>query len=111
MNPDGHGDKARRLARSIAKLDDAADFEMVIEGCYQAAIHVVALVCEQRLNKHHDTHKGLLPFLDREGPAELAAAFRELENLRETKFYGGKGDGKSAKEARRVLGEIQEKLH
>ncbi|HLB68219.1 MAG TPA: hypothetical protein VJN63_07130 [Thermoplasmata archaeon] len=111
MNPDGHRDKAGRLEKSIAKLDAAADFEMIIEGCYQAAIHVIALACERRLSKHHDTHKGLLPFLDREGLQELAAAFRELESLRESKFYGGKGDGKSAKEARRVLGEIQEKLH
>ncbi len=111
MNTEGHRKKAARLERTIAKLDDDADYETIIEDCYTAAVQYVAVISELRRKRHLDTHKGLAKFLDDNEMPDLSAAFRELEILRTGKYYGGQGNGKSAKEAKRILGEIKAKLH
>ena len=111
MNADGHRRKAERLEATLRKLADDADFEMVIEACYAAAIHYIALVSDRRTRQHQDSHKVLPKFLDDRNLPDLATLFRELESLRTPKYYGGQGDGTSAKEARRILAEIKAKLH
>ncbi len=111
MNLDGHREKAKRLERIRAKLDDRDDFELVVEACYMAAIQYIALVSETRKKRHVDTHKGLPKFLDDHGMSDLSAAFCQLEILRAGKYYGGQGNGKSAKEAKGILEDIKEKLH
>jgi len=111
MQPEDHRRKASRLERSLDKLDDGADYEMIIEACYAAAVQQIATISDKRRRKHLDTHKGLAKFLDDNDLVDLAAAFRQLELLRTTKYYGGKGDGKSAKEAKRILEEIKSQFH
>lgn len=111
MQPDGHETKAHRLEATLAKLSDSADFEIIIETCYGAAIQYIALVCHQRLRKHLDTHKRLPSFLDDNGLDEVAKSFRNLELLRTSRYYGAQGDGTAAKEAKRILAEIKAKLH
>lgn len=111
MEPEAHREKAERLVRSVEKLKNEADFEMIVEGCYAASVHYVALICDRRVRKHLDTHKGLAKFLDENDLSDLAASFRELDLLRTSKYYGGQRNGKSAKEAKRILEEIKAKLH
>ena len=111
MNPEGHHEKAERLEASLRKLSDEADYELVVEACYGAAVHHIAVVSERRRKRHLDTHKGLAKFLDENDLADLASPFRELEILRTAKYYGSQKDGTSAKAARRILGEIKAKLH
>ena len=108
MLPEAHRRKAERLERTISKLSDAADYETIVEACHTAAVHHIAVLCEIRRRKHLDTHKGLARFLDENGLTNLAVLFRDLEGLRTVKYYGGHGDGKSAKEAKRILAEIKQ---
>lgn len=108
MLPEVHKRKAERLEKTISKLSDAADYETIVEACHTAAVHHIAVLCEIRRRKHLDAHKGLARFLDANGMADLAVLFRDLEGLRTAKYYGGQGDGKSAKEAKRILAEIKE---
>lgn len=108
MLSDAHRRKAERLEKTISKLGDDADYETIVEACYTAAIHRIAVLGEVRRRKHLDTHKGLARFLDENGLTILAMLFRDLEGLRTAKYYGGPGDGKSAKEAKRILAEIKQ---
>ena len=93
------------------KLSDDPDYETIIEACFAAAVQYVAIISDRRTKRHLDTHKGLPKFLDDSGLEDLAASFRELELLRTSKYYRAKGDGKSAREAKRILAETKAKLH
>lgn len=110
MQPDGHRRKAERLEGTLRKLKDEPDYETIIEDCYAAAVQYIATITERRRKKHLDTHKGLAKFLDDNDFPDLATAFRQLEILRTSKYYGGQGNGKSAKEAKHVLEEIKQTL-
>lgn len=111
MQPDGHRRKAERLEGTLGKLEDASDYETIVEGCYAAAVQYIALVTERRRKKHLDTHKGLAKFLDENELPDLAAAFRQIEILRTSKYYGSQGNGRSAREAKRILAGIKAALH
>lgn len=69
------------------------------------------MISDRRRKRHHDTHKGLVTFLDDNDLPDLAKAFRRLEILRTGRYYGDQGDGKSAKEAKEILDEIKAALH
>lgn len=111
MKPDDHLKKAERLEATITRLRDAPDYETIIEDCYSAAVQYIAILSERRKKRHIDTHKGLAHFLDENDLTDLATAFRQLESLRTSRFYGGQGDGKAAREAKHILAEIKAKLH
>ncbi len=111
MNIDDHLEKAQRLRATLGKLSDEQDYETIIEACYAAALHLIACVAERRKKAHLDTHKGLARFLDDQGLPELASLFRELDALRTGRFYGGKGNGRSARRAKDILGEIEAEFH
>ncbi len=111
MEPEGHREKAKRLEGSLERLANESDFELIIEGCYAASVHYIALICNRRVRRHLDTHKGLSKFLDENDLGDVAASFRDLDLLRTSKYYGGQRNGKSAKEAKRILAEIRTKLH
>lgn len=95
----------------MGKLADGPDFEMIVEACYAAAAHDIAAISERRARQHQDSHKGLAKFLDDRGLTDLATSFRQLELPRSAKYYGAQGDGKSAREAKRILAGIEETLH
>ena len=107
MKPDDHLLKARRIEESVGKLDTHRDWEMVVEGVYGAALHYIAYITEAKVGNHHDTHKGLPSFLDQNGLPELAKAFRELELLRQSRWYGGKENGEVSEEAISILARIK----
>ncbi len=111
MQSDGHRKKAERFERTMRKLKDEPDYETIVEGCYAAAVQYIAAITERRRKRHLDTHKGLAKFLDDSDLPDLASAFRQLEILRTSKYYGGQGNGSSAKEAKQILEEIKAALH
>lgn len=100
--------KARRVEESIKKLDPARDWEMIVEGVYGAALHYIAYITEAKVGKHHETHKGLPGFLDQNGLPELAGAFRAIELLRQSRWYGGKENGEVSMEALSILKRIKQ---
>ena len=110
MKAKDHEDKAGRLRRSLNKLDDKVDYEVVIETCFAAAIQRLACIAEGRRGAHRDSHKGLPQFLEEEGLPDLAVLFRELDSLRTSRFYGGQRDGRAARRAREILDEIESRL-
>lgn len=109
--PREHRAKAERLRGSLAKLDDKADYEMVIEVCFAAGVQYLACIAETRTGRHHDSHKGLARFLAEAGLSDLVEPFHELDSLRTSRFYGGQRDGRAARRAREVLDAIERLLH
>ncbi len=83
---------------------------MVIEGVYGAALHRIAWICEERLGRHRDTHKGLRGFLVDNGLLELALLFQNLSAFRVGHWYGGKGDGGAARSALALLDELKREM-
>lgn len=109
MKPEAHLMKAKRIEESIKKLDLHKDWEMVVEGAYGAALHYLAYITEAKIGKHHETHKGLPRFLDRNNLSELAELFRSLELLRQSHWYGGRENGKVSAKALSILEQIKRK--
>jgi len=107
MKPDAHLNKARRIEGSVKKLDPDRDWEMIIEGVYGAALHYIAHIAEAKVGKHHETHKGLPSFLDQNNLPGLAGAFRALELLRQSRWYGGKENGETSRRALAILERIK----
>ncbi len=110
MKKEDHLEKARRIEASLEKLDMGNDWELLVEGVYGVAQHYIACICEIKLKKHQETHKGLIKFLKENGLAELANKFQRLDELRIGKWYGNQANGSTAKLALEVLEEIKEML-
>lgn len=110
MNIDKHIDKAKRLQSSIEKLNIESDWEAVVEIAYGISLNYVAIICELLLDEHQDTHKGLAKFLDKNDLSDLATMFRELDILRQGRWYGGKHNGETAKRAINIIRTIKEKM-
>jgi len=107
VNIDKHIQKAKRLESSIQKLDVESDWESIVEICYGIALNYIAIICEIKLKKHTDTHKGLPRFLDENELNKLATWFRELDTLRQGRWYGGKHNGETAKIAISIIEKLQ----
>lgn len=107
MKPDAHLTKARRIEGSVSKLDPDRDWEVIIEGVYGAALHYIAYLADNKVGKHHETHKGLPTFLDQNNLPKLAETFRALELLRQSRWYGGKENGEVSKKALSILEQIK----
>lgn len=107
LNKEEHLRKGKAIEKSIDKLDPEEDWQLIIEGVFGASIHYIAVVCEQRLGKYQETHKGLPRFLDENGLPEVATLFRELGMLRIGRWYGKKTNGKTAKLALEILKKIK----
>lgn len=108
INPDKHLEKARRIERSLGKLDSEKDWELIVEGVYGASMHYIACIAERQINEHLDTHKGLPHFLDEHDLVELASLFREVDLLRQARWYGGRGNGDTSAHAKDVLRRIKQ---
>lgn len=107
MNINKHIQKAKRLESSIKKLDVESDWESIVEICYGIALNYIAIICEIKLKKHIDTHKGLPKFLDQNELNKLATWFRELDTLRQGRWYGGKQNGETAKIAISIIKKLK----
>ena len=111
MNIDKHLDKAKRLKSSLEKLDTDNDWEAIVELAYGLALNYIAVICEITIDEHLDTHKGLPRFLDENNLGTLATWFRELDILRQGRWYGGKHNGETAKRAITIIRSLEEKVN
>ena len=107
MNIDKHIQKAKRLERTIKKLDVENDWESIVEICYGISLNYIAIICEIKLKKHTDTHKGLPKFLDENDLSQLSTWFREIDALRQGRWYGGKHNGETAKIAISIIEKLK----
>lgn len=103
-----HLEKAKRLRETCAKLDLESDWETIIEGAYGIALHLIACITEKKTGGHMGTHKGLVSFLTDKKLPEVSTLFRELDELRTGRWYGGRENGKSARRAIEIIGELEE---
>jgi hypothetical protein len=107
VNIQDHLEKAVRQVRSSEKLDSKEDWEAIVEILYGAIMHYIACICEKRSNTHIDTHKGLARYLNDNGLVHLAELFREMDQLRLGRWYGGRGNGETVARAKEILEEIK----
>lgn len=107
MNREKHMEKAERIKASLKKLNMEDDWEMIVEGAYGVAQHYIACICEQKLGKHLETHKGLIKFLRENNLVELSNLFQQIDELRIGRWYGGKVNGETSKLALEVLEKIK----
>jgi len=110
MNITTHIEKAERLENSLKKLDIESDWESIVEIAYGIALNYIAVICESKLNKHVDTHKGLPRFLDDNNMNELSTYFRELDILRQGRWYGGKHNGETAEMAISIIKKLKSEV-
>ena len=110
MNINKHVEKAERLETSLKKLDIESDWESIVEIAYGIALNYIAVICEIKLKKHIDTHKGLPRFLDESNMNELATYFRELDVLRQGRWYGGKHNGETAEMAISIIESLKSEV-
>lgn len=108
MNNEKHIEKAERIQASIEKLDKEKDWELIVEGAYGAAQHYIACICEQKLGKHLETHKGLIKFLRENDMVELSNLFQQIDELRIGRWYGSKINGETSKLAFEILKQIKD---
>lgn len=102
-----HLEKAKRLKKTCAKLDPESDWETIVEDAYGIALHLIACIMEKRIEEHMDTHRGLISYLTEHKLPEVSALFRELDELRTGRWYGGRENGKSARRAFEIVGELE----
>jgi len=107
MNITKHIEKVERLEKTLKKLDIESDWESIVEITYGIALNYIAIICERKLNKHIDTHKGLPKFLDDNNMNELSTYFRELDVLRQGRWYGGKHNGETAEMAISIIEKLK----
>lgn len=107
MNKEKHLEKAERIQASIEKLDREKDWELIVEGAYGAAQHYIACICEQKIGRHLETHKGLIKFLRENNLVELSNLFQQIDELRIGRWYGGKINGETSKLAFEILEQIK----
>lgn len=108
MYREKHLDKANRIEESINKLDNVDDWELIVEGAYGAVQHYIACICEQKLGKHLETHKGLIKFLRENNLIEVSNLFQHIDELRIGRWYGSKINGETSKLAFEVLEKIKD---
>ena len=108
MNKERHLEKAERIEASLEKLDKQDDWELIVEGAYGAAQHYIAYICEQKLEKHLETHKGLIKLLRENSLVELSNLFQQIDELRIGRWYGSKVNGETSKLAFEILEKIKE---
>src|SRR3989338_134223 len=107
MDKERHLEKAERIEASIEKLDGEKDWELIAEGAYGAAQHYIAFICEQKLGKHQETHKGLVKFLRENGLIDISNLFQQIDELRIGRWYGCNINGETSKLAFELLEKIK----
>lgn len=110
MNKDKHLEKAERIEASINKLHKEKDWELIVEGAYGSAQHYIACICQQRLGKHLETHKGLIKFLRENNLVDLSNLFQHIDELRIGRWYGSKINGETSKLAFETLEKIKKMI-
>ena len=110
MNAERHFEKAEGFDRSQGKLDAADDAELIVEGCYFSAHHLIVAGTEWRGVPHSQSHphgQNLALLKHASAPMDVLNAWSTLERLRSGSVYGGKTSGTTSGDARRALAAIR----
>ena len=107
MKSEKHLEKAKRLDSIQKKMDPEAEWEIIVETVYGAAMNYISYFCEENIGTHLNTHKGLPRFLDENNLSTIATLFRELDMHRQGKWYGAQENGDTVKRVRTILDQIR----
>lgn len=108
MKIENHTKKIERLEKSISKLDNCDDYEVLVEFYMLIAAHYInaALHCLGILNASKDIkHNQIFSFL-KEGSKlgndtdNIRDAMKKLDDLRPSHVYGSGENGNTAKKAK-----------
>lgn len=114
MRIEGHLQKIESLKKTMSKLDNSEDHETIVELCMLISAHYInaALHASGRMRADKDIKHNRIPgtikregYFDEKGK-ELAALFRELEEMRPSQVYGIGRNGDTAYKAREILSKI-----
>lgn len=115
MRIEGHAEKIKKLQGTLSKLDDEEDHETIIDLCMLISSHYInaALHVSGRLRPDKDIrHNKIFGALKREKyfgdeSAEIAAWFKELEDMRPSQIYGLGKNGDMARKAKSLYSKIK----
>ena len=110
MKIEDHLTKAERLSKTRNKITSEEDWETFIENAYNTGIQLIAVICEKRFGEHLDTHKGIPRFLEKHGMEKLANKFRELDELRQGRWYGKQENGETMTRVKEIIKQIEDEL-
>lgn len=111
MKADVHFDKGERFEQAQTRLIPATDWELLIEGCYQASFQFILAGAEWCGVRHSDNHphaeaSGLLTRSS--APSEVLRAWTDLERSRSGRVYGKQTDGVESASARARMAVIKD---
>jgi hypothetical protein len=111
MKPEGHRARAEEIERSVRtliSLDAEAHVATIVEGAYGAVQQYIAYGMQRHVGHHVDGHVGLIRALNAAGITDMAVLVDQAEKLRAGHWYGGQGNGTSAREALQILDEVKQ---
>lgn len=103
MNEEGHRQALDELRRSRLGLDPVADIRAYTELSFGMGLHLVAIGGQRRFGHHLEQHQGYARWLRERGAPDVADALIELEQMRNSRWYGRQGDGEAARRQDELL--------
>lgn len=110
MKAEKHLTKALQIEESLKKLlpdKEGKNVAAIVELTYGIVQHLLAYGSEKRFGKHINTHVGLSKFLVTEGEVEMAGFFRQLDEFRVGRWYGGQENGEIVKACLKLIKEVK----
>jgi hypothetical protein len=111
MKADVHFAKGERFEQAQSRLIPEFDWELLIEGCYQASFQFILAGTEWRGTRHSDNHPHAeaLGLLTRSSaPSEVLGAWSGPEKSRSGRVYGKQTDGVESVAARARMAVIRD---
>lgn len=102
-----HLEKARKIEKSLTKLNPLDDLELFTEGIFGTAQHYIAYATQTKIMKHLDSHEGLSRFLRENGFGNISELFNAIDIIRQGRWYGRKGDSETAEHLQKLLEQIK----
>jgi hypothetical protein len=112
MKAEKHFEVGGNLEADQSVLNPAANWRLIVEGCYMAAHHYILAGAEWRGIAHPQSHghaanAGILRQAG--APPEIGDAWHKLDyDLRPGQVYGRQPDGEASEEARAALKVIKD---
>src|SRR6266540_3696574 len=110
MKPESHLARAEEMegsVRVLAALDAQAHVATIVEAAYGAIQQYLAYGMQRHAGHHVDGHVGLVRALNAAGLSAMAVLVDRAERLRARHWYGGQGNGTSARAALQLLEEVK----
>lgn len=110
MTAEKHLTKALRIEGSLKRLlpdDKGENVAAVVELTYGIIQHLLAYGCEKKFKEHLNTHVGLTKFLVTRKALEIAELFRNLDEFRAGRWYGGQENGEIVRACLRFIKKVK----